>query len=119
MKSINKIIFGVLIVALVGCAKQQPKKIYYWGNYQDTLYSFYSNDSSSEAQIGALQEIVEKARATAKPVPPGLHAQLAMLYSKTGKTELAIAEFNKEKALFPESTPYIDFLTARDKGSLK
>jgi hypothetical protein len=42
-----------------------------------------------------------------------------MLYSNTGKMDLAIAEFNKEKMLFPESTAYIDFLTGKDKGSLK
>ncbi|WP_435929267.1 DUF4810 domain-containing protein [Dryocola sp. BD613] len=119
MKNINKIGLWLIVIVLTGCAKQEPKKIYYWGNYQDTLYSFYANDSSSEAQIGALQAIVEKAKATAKPVPPGLHAQLGMLYSNTGKMDLAIAEFNKERMLFPESTPYIDFLTSKDKGSLK
>lgn len=119
MKTINKIGLGLFVIALAGCAKQAPKKIYYWDNYQDTLYSFYSNDSSSEAQIGTLQGIVEKAKAMAKPVPPGLHAQLGMLYSNTGKMDLAVAEFNTEKMLFPESTAYIDFLTGKDKGSLK
>lgn len=119
MKNINKIALSLLVIALAGCAKQEPKKIYQWGNYQDMVYSFYSNDTAPEAQIGALQEIVEKAKAVAKPVPPGLHAQLGMLYSKTGKTDLAMAEFNKEKTMFPESAPYIDFLTRKDKGSLK
>lgn len=119
MKKINKIALSILVIALAGCAKQEPKKIYQWENYQDTLYSFYSNDAAPEAQIGALQQIVEKAKAVAKPVPPGLHAQLGMLYSKTGKMDLAIVEFNKEKTMFPESAQYIDFLTSKDKGSLK
>ena len=119
MININKIVLSLMVIALAGCAKQEPKKIYQWENYQDTLYSFYSSDVAPEAQIGALQEIVEKAKAVAKPVPPGLHAQLGMLYSKTGKMDLAMVEFNKEKTIFPESAPYIDFLTRKDKGSLK
>nr|WP_269811658.1 DUF4810 domain-containing protein [Buttiauxella ferragutiae] len=110
---------SLFVITLAGCAKQESKKIYQWGNYQDTLYSFYSNNTAPEAQIGALQEVVEKAKATAKPVPPGLHAQLGMLYSKTGKLDLAMVEFNKEKTMFPESAPYMDFLTSKDKGSLK
>lgn len=53
------------------------------------------------------------------PVPPGLHAHLGMLYGNTGHTDLAMAEFNTEKAAFPESAPFMDFLMSKDKGAFK
>ncbi|WP_435951795.1 DUF4810 domain-containing protein [Dryocola sp. BD626] len=118
MKGKHIIFLGVLSVLLVGC-KTAPKPIYQWDGYQDTLYQYYKNDTSPAEQIASLQKLVEKSRATSQPVPPGVHAQLGLLYSNTGQMDSAMAEFNTEKKLFPESTVYIDFLTKKDKGSLK
>ena len=52
---------------------------------------------SPEQQIATLKEIVEKSRAKDKAVPPGLHAQLGLLYSKIGNDGQAMNEFNTEK----------------------
>ena len=49
----------------------------------------------------------------------GLHAQLGLLYSQLGKDDQMVREFTTEKALFPESTTYMDFLmknVKRDGG---
>ncbi|MHA7846443.1 DUF4810 domain-containing protein [Serratia sp. D1N4] len=118
---INKKIGGVLLAAtlLGGCATPE-KPLYNWDGYQKTVYQYYQQDASSpEEQIASLKEILEKSRAKGQAVPPGLHAHLGMLYVKTGRTELAMAEFSTEKSLFPESAPFMDFLMSKDKGSFK
>lgn len=117
---ITKKIAGVLCTAalLAGCAA--PKTLYNWDGYQTSIYQYYQQDGlSPEQQIMTLKEIVEKSRARDKAVPPGLHAQLGLLYSKTGNNGQALAEFNTEKTLFPESAPFMNFLMAKDKGSFQ
>ncbi len=101
---------------LVGCV-QAPKSIYEWGDYQSTLYQYYQQDKTGpQEQLQALQKVIEQAKAKDKPVPPGLHAQMGLLYSKTGNIEDAFQQFEIEKKLFPESTPYMDFLLSKNKG---
>ena len=110
---------AVLLLLLAGCATQ-PKPIYNWDKYQTTVYQYYQSDKvSQEEQIASLKESIEKSRATNKLVPPGLHAQLGLLYANTGHTDQAFQDFNTEKTLFPESAAYMDFLLKKNKGSTK
>ncbi|MBD8164371.1 DUF4810 domain-containing protein [Erwinia persicina] len=104
-------IASVTLVALlmVACAEKK-ETVYYWGDYQSTIYSYYKNDKSPEQQIESLNAIVEQAKAKNKPVPPGLHAQTGLLYVETGHPDQAFQQFNMEKTLFPESAAYMDFL---------
>jgi len=95
---------------LAGCAPKGPEPIYYWGDYQQQVYSYYQKDSDPQKQIDALNLHIEKAKAVNKPVAPGLHAQLGLLYAKNGNTDKAFSQFALEKQLFPESAPYMDFL---------
>ncbi len=111
--------FFTLALLLAGCAKQADTSLYNWDNYQKTVYQYYQGDKvGPEEQIASLKESIEKSRATGKAVPPGLHAQLGLLYANTGHTDLACQEFNTEKSLFPESATYMDFLL-KNKGSVK
>lgn len=119
MANLNKILFCMTALILAGCASQSPQQIYQWDNYQDSLYKYYTNKSSQQDQIAALQGVINKARTSNKQVPPGLHAHLGMLYSNTGKKDLAVTEFNAEKRQYPESSVYIDFLTGKKKGDPK
>lgn len=116
MTRLTRIYFGAAVLLLAGCATHAPQTLYSWGNYQDTVYQYYTHETGTQEQIAALQKVIEASRASHKPVPPGLHAQLAMLYSNNGNAELAMSEFNTEKALYPESASYIDFLTTKNKG---
>jgi hypothetical protein len=68
-----------------------------------------------EAQITQLEEDYQKARAANKSVPPGYHAHLGFLYFQVGKPDQALQSLQTEKALFPESTVYMDRLIARIK----
>lgn len=101
---------------LAGCAPKGPEPLYYWGDYQQQIYSYYQKDSDPQKQIDALNLDVEKARAVNKSVAPGLHAQLGLLYAKTGDTNKAFSQFATEKQLFPESAAYMDFLMSKKQG---
>ncbi|WP_406627059.1 DUF4810 domain-containing protein [Raoultella terrigena] len=113
MKKFNKVMLCAVVLILAGCAAKSPQKIYNWDGYQDSVYHFYTNETSPQEQIATLQKLVERSKANNKPVPPGVHAQLGMLYGNTGNTDLAMAEFNAEENKYPESVSYINFLKAK------
>lgn len=113
MKKFNKAMLCAMVLILAGCAAKAPQKIYNCDGYQDSVYHFYTNETSPQEQIATLQKLVEHSKANNKPVPPGVHAQLGMLYGNTGNADLAMAEFNAEKSQYPESASYINFLTAK------
>jgi len=101
-------------VLLAGCVQNQPP-IYQWEGYQSQVYSYFKGDSK-EAQITALEEGLQKIQAKNGAVPPGYHAQLGMLYMETGKGDQMAREFEAEKASFPESAQYMDFLLKNAKN---
>ena len=96
-------------IGLSGCAA--PKPLYEWNGYQPQLYAHFKGQGKSpEEQILAMEEGAQKAAAKGAKLPPGYHAHLGLLYLNTGRTDQAVAAWNQEKAQFPESTKYIDFL---------
>jgi hypothetical protein len=98
---------------LIGCA-QAPKQTYHWEGFQGQLYEYFKADSSSpEEQLRALDAQVQKARASGAALPPGFRAHLAMIYLRLGRDGEAKQELEAEKANFPESTQYMDFLLKR------
>lgn len=104
----------LLLTILSGCKTTELQ--YYHGEYNKAVYGFFKSDELSlEEQITILQEVVESAAAKNKPVAPGIHAHLGMLYFESGKTDMGMEQFNMEKTLFPESTKYIDFLIKSGK----
>lgn len=98
---------------LVGCA-EAPKRLYHWEGFQGQLYEHFKADSSSpEEQLRVLGAQVEKARASGAALPPGFRAHLAMIYIRLGRDGEAKQELEAEKANFPESAQYMDFLLKR------
>lgn len=113
-----KVVLVVFCIALflVGCKTTEPT--YYYGAYPETVYSYFNEDDVSVSQqITILEEMIEQARGKNKPVPPGVHAHLGMLYFETGNTEQGLENFEQEKFLFKESTAYIDFLINNMAGA--
>ncbi|MBJ9974574.1 DUF4810 domain-containing protein [Pseudomonas sp. S75] len=100
---------GLLLAGalLAGC--NSPKPLYQWESYQPQVREYF-NDQSKEEQAIALERDLEKIKAKNGAVPPGYHAQLGLLYSSLGKDDQMIQQFQTEKALFPESAAYMDFL---------
>ena len=48
-------------------------------------------------------------------VPPGLYAQIGLLYGQLGNPGKMAESYQKEMSLFPESTQYINFLLNKGK----
>ena len=99
--------------ALAGCA-EAPKRLYHWEGFQGQLYEYFKADSSSpEDQLRMLDAQAQKARASGAVLPPGFRAHLAMIYLRLGRDGEAKQELEAEKANFPESAQYMDFLLKR------
>jgi len=99
--------------ALVGCAPA-PARLYHWEAFQGQLYEYFKADSSSpEDQLRILDAQAQKARASGAALPPGFRAHLAMIYLRLGRDGEAKQELEAEKANFPESAQYMDFLLKR------
>ncbi len=92
--------------------------LYQWGSYEDQVYAMYTTESktSPQEQLAKLEADGEKARASNRTPPPGYYAHLGYLYFETGNPERAVASFQTEKTLFPESRPYMDRLISRFKN---
>jgi hypothetical protein len=103
---------------LTGCAATQSPSLYQWGAYQPQVYEYFKGQTGPAAQIDALEQSLQQIRAKGSMPPPGFHAQLGMLYASVGKTGQAMQEFEAEKALFPESSAYMDFLMKKKSNSL-
>lgn len=100
-------------VLLAGCSG--PKTLYQWETYQAQTYEYFKGEEAREAQVEALERDLQKIKSTGKAVPPGYHAHLGMLYAGLGKDDQMVQQFNTEKALFPESASYMDFLLKNAK----
>ena len=102
-----------VVALLVGCA-QAPKPMYHWDGFQDQLYAHFKADGSTpDEQARLLEAQAEKARASGEALPPGFRAHLAMVYLRLGREPEAKAQLEAEKASFPESAQYMDFLLKR------
>ena len=109
------LLFSGVLLLLSGC--QSSKTIYYWDGYQENLYNYNQPDKSSYSEkIVALEKSIEKAKSANKPIPPGLHAHLGLLYTTQGNNNKAIEQFELEKTLFPESKNFIEFVERKYQG---
>ncbi len=104
-------------LALAGC-KTAPPTMYQWEDYQPQVYQHFKGESP-EQQIAAMEKGLLEIASRSKNPPPGYHAHLGLLYAMTDKQDLALAQFEIEKKLFPESTTYMDFLLKNTKKSEK
>jgi len=103
--------------SLLGCA-EAPKRLYHWDGFQAQLYQHFKGDESSpDEHLRILHEQSQRARASGGALPPGFRAHVAMIYLRLGRDTEATLELEAEKANFPESTQYMDFLLKHMTGS--
>lgn len=118
MASCRQILPGLLLsaaLALSGCAQRRPP-LYYWDDYQDQVHEYFKGQRTGpEEQIAALEKGIQQARARGATPPPGYHAHLGLLYLRVGKDDQVVQQFETEKALFPESATFMDFLLRKAK----
>ncbi len=108
-----------LLVVLAGIAACSTPSLYEWGPYEDAVADITSHAGQVDVDgwIDRLKETVERARQEDRRIPPGLHAQLGMLYSMRGQNDTAAAAFETEMELFPESATFVRGMLARMKTS--
>ena len=105
--------------ALAGCV-QAPRPLYHWEGYQRTLYDHFKGEGHGpDEQLRALTAQAEKARGRNAELPPGFRAHLGMVYLQLDRPDEARRQLEAEKAAFPESATYMDFLLARLNGGTK
>lgn len=92
----------------MGCASKPPT-MYYWGSYEGQVYEHLKGDSAGQ-DASVLEADIEKARAEGKPLPPGYHAHLGLLYGNAGRVEDMKQQLELERASFPESATFMDFI---------
>ena len=115
-KHLCKITLVAILSALVLSSCVAPKQnTYYWGEYESIIYKMYAEAGSVEAdiQIEKLNTDIAEANTYGKKIPPGIYAHLGFMYASIGSSDLAIDAFTQEKALFPESTKFIDGMINR------
>ena len=100
----------ILIAILSGCASSPS--LYSWGDYETQVYA-YLNRGNIETQILILERNRQEIEAGGQFTPPGFYAHLGMLHAELGNHEMAIFYLEEEKARFPESTVFMNFLLAR------
>lgn len=112
----NKIVLIIGSLMLLSACKSTDT-LYYHGEYNKLVYAYFKGDSAApQDQIAALQNIIQTAESKGKPVAPGVHAHLGLLYFETGNPDQGQQHFEHEKLLFPESAQYLDFLLSSRKG---
>ena len=99
---IASIMAAALSVAfLSGCVA--PGK-YNWGNYDGSLYGYYKDPTRLEMHVAEMENIIRASEQTHTKVAPGIHAEYGYFLMQSGKSSLAVAQFEKEKTNWPEST---------------
>lgn len=103
----------LLSAACVLAACSGPKSLYYWGDYNNVVYDYYAEPGEFGEQEARLMKIIENANAVNQQVGPGVYGQLGLVQLKQGKESEAQASFEKEQALYPESTAFMQFLQGK------
>jgi hypothetical protein len=101
---------AALVLALSASACSGPTSYYYWGRYPETLYAHYSAPQQREAWIEGLKTTILEAEQEGRKMPPGVYAEYGYALFEEGQTAEAIAYYQKERALWPESRFLMDKL---------
>ena len=106
-------VLACAVVLLGGCVNRTPQ-LYMWDTFPRQQYdTLLRTGSNVDDQIRTLEGQAEKARGTNAALPPGFRAHLGMLYLSTGNAGKARELWLSEKAVFPESAPFMDRLLDR------
>ena len=104
---------ALLIGGVCGCTSSKP--LYYWGDYEDLLYSGFVNPGEADpaTQVIKLSQDIQIAQNNGQRVPPGIHAQLGYMLYVQGNGDAALQALQTEKALYPEAAVFIDRMILR------
>lgn len=85
---------------------------YYWGKYSYTYHELIKNPSEETRtnHENSLREIIEKSEEKSIRVPPGIHAELGNFLAESNRADEAIAHFEIEMSIYPESRVFLERL---------
>ena len=115
MSKALKLALMLTAAATVAGCQTAPKSLYQWESYQPQVYEYFKGEPK-EQQVEVMEQDLQKINASGHQAPPGYHAHLGMLYLSMGKDDQMVQELRTEKALFPESASYMDFLLKNAKA---
>lgn len=111
MKKKMSLVLPLVTVLLLAACGSAPKPLYYWKDYNATVYERLKNDDGTVGeQIGKMEKYFNEANRKQLAVAPGAHAHMGLLLVDAGQADAAKAQFEMEKQLFPESSIFMDFL---------
>ena len=112
MKASGALALAAAAVIFCGCGGGSRDRIYYWdGSYTDSTYQYLKQEGDVGEQIEALEKSIQKAYEKGRKVPPGFYSHLGLLYLNAGNGARARENFEKEAQAFPESKPFLTFVT--------
>lgn len=96
---------GLVLVAFVvlasGCASNTG--LYEWGSYEDDLFTYYHKPELQEKVVADHIAFINELEQTNERPPPGLLAEAGTLLLQEGDREGALAFYQREHDLWPES----------------
>jgi hypothetical protein len=108
MMRLTYAVLFTVAVAVSGCASKGG--LYNWGGYDAALYGAYSDPTTVAANMQKLEVHIQKLESGKQKVPPGLYADLGMMQLQAGDKGKAMANFQKEREVWPESAVLMDAL---------
>lgn len=99
----------MLAITMTGCV---PPGLYYWGDYESSLFERYVENNGQHTDAYLSQTLFE-AETQHRKVPPGVYADYGFLLYTRGDNAGAIENFQKERALYPESLALMNKLIER------
>lgn len=106
---------AIFAALLSGCASNTR---YHWAGYADNVYQHEANQLTDEEYLEKLVSGVQYAEKNNKLVPPGYYADVGTAYLKLGDADSALAYYEKERNLWPESQYFMDTLIKGIKKNL-
>ena len=114
VKKFRLALIGSLAILFISGCQQKPD-MYHWGSYEQLIHDMYIEAGSAEpqTQILSLNTDIQYAAEHGLKTPPGVYAHLGFMYAANGEMQMAMASFEEEKKLFPESAKFIDGMIKR------
>jgi hypothetical protein len=102
----------ILTALLAGCASSA---FLYYGDSSHAYYKAVKRASEGSVQEyqRSLEKVFTRSAERGLPAPPGLYCDYAMLLISQNETARSREYLLKEKASWPESAVFIDFLMAK------
>ncbi|UXN35988.1 DUF4810 domain-containing protein [Avibacterium paragallinarum] len=111
IKDLFKLPLLLIFSIFLSACGTSTNNMYYWKGYNNTVYDYLKNDSTSISnQIETMEKYFSDAKDKQLAIAPGAHAHMGLLLVQSGQLDAARQQFLEEKKLFPESSSYINFL---------